>query len=108
LKVDRPHVIGLLGPQPRRWHRGLAQTLALAARARHPEPLLAPHPTGALDVEHPPGVEQQLVRAAIPPPRPLPRESPQRRSQRRVIADHARLMTLGGAMLTSQPARPTL
>ncbi len=48
------------------------------------------------------------MRLTVPPPRPLTRERPQRRSQRRVISDHSHDMALGGAVLPRQPARPTL
>ncbi len=49
-----------------------------------------------------------MMRAAIPPPRPLLRELAQLRAQRRVIRRPDRLMTLRGAMLANHPARPAL
>ena len=48
------------------------------------------------------------MRLAVPPPRPLARERPQRRPQRRVVPDRDRSVALRRAMLTSQPACPTL
>jgi hypothetical protein len=45
---------------------------------------------------------------AIPPARPLARERPQLSSQRRVIPAHSHDVALGRAVLTRQPARPTL
>ncbi len=48
------------------------------------------------------------MRLAVPPPRPLAGEPPQLRPQRRILRRHERLVALRGAMLTSQPARPTL
>jgi hypothetical protein len=65
-------------------------------------------PAGALDVQLPPVVEQQLMRAAIPPPRPLPGDRAQPRAQPRLIPGHDRLVTVRGAMLTDIPARPPL
>ncbi len=108
LKVDRPHMIGPLSPQPLGRDGQLAQPLAFAALGRHSEALLAPHPPGALDVQRPPVLQQQRVRAPVPPPRALPRDPSQLRLQRRVIVGDRGLVALGGAMLPRQPARPTL
>jgi len=77
LEVDRPHVVRPIGSQPRRGHRGLAQPLTLAPPLRHPQPLLAPQPLGALAIDLPALIEQQLMRPAIPPPRPATRDPPQ-------------------------------
>jgi hypothetical protein len=87
LKVDRPQVIGSLGAQTARREGAVAQALAFAPLAGDPQALLAPHPAGALDVQLPPIIEQQLVRAAVPPPRTRARDRPQLRAQLRVIAD---------------------
>ena len=108
LEVKRPHVIWALGPQPVARHRRFPAALAFAALGRHPQPFLAPQPLGALAVDRPALLEQMLMRLAIPPARPLARERPQLRSQRRVVLGHQRLTPLGRAGLTDIPARPPL
>ena len=72
LEVQRPYVVWCLSTQPIGRDRRGPQPLALAAPLRHPQALFAPQPLRALAVEHPALLEQQLVRAPIPPPRPLP------------------------------------
>jgi hypothetical protein len=108
LEVQRPHVIRPLSPQPPGRDRRIAHTLALAPPARHPDALLAPQPLRPLAVQLPALLEQQLMRAAVPPPRPPTGDPPQLGSQRRVILGDARLMTLGRAVLSDIPARPSL
>ena len=51
LEVQRPHVIGPLGPQPVGGHGRLAEALALAAPRRDPQAFLAPEPLHALAVD---------------------------------------------------------
>jgi hypothetical protein len=82
--------------------------LAFTPLLRDPQALLAPQPLGAFAVDRPALIEQMLMRLPVPPPRPLARERPQLRPQRRVVLHHLRLVALGGAMLTGKPARPTL
>jgi hypothetical protein len=108
LEVERPHVIGPLGPQPIARYGRLPDTLALATLLRNPKSLLAPQPLCALAVQPPAPIEQILVRPAVPPPRPLAGEPPQLRTQRRVLRRDERLVTLRRAMLTHDPARPPL
>jgi hypothetical protein len=101
-------VIRPLGPEPITGHSRFPTSLAFAALGRHPEPFLTPQPLTALAVDIPALIEQVLMRAAIPPPRPTARKRDQLRSQRRVILGNSGLMTLGGAVLTGETARPTL
>jgi hypothetical protein len=49
-----------------------------------------------------------LVRATVPPPRATARERHQLRPQRQIVLGDLRRVTLGGAMLAGQTARPTL
>ena len=53
LEVERPDVVGPLGPQPRRRHGRLAEPLALPLPLRHPQALLAPQPLDLLAVHRP-------------------------------------------------------
>ena len=76
LKIDRPHVIRPLRPKPLGWHGRGPEALAFAPLSRDAQALLAPHPAGPLDVQRPAVVEQQPMRAPIPPTRPLPRDPP--------------------------------
>jgi hypothetical protein len=101
-------VIWTLCAQPIAWHRGLPASLAFATFRRDPKALLAPEPLGAFAVDRPAVLQQTLVSLAISPSRPLARERPQRRSQRRVIFDYSHDVALGRAVLPRQPARPTL
>ena len=86
LEVDRPHVIGCLSPQPLRRSRRGPEPLALAALLRDPKPLLAPQPLRALAVQLPALIEQQLMRTAIPPPRPAAGDATKLCPQRSVVA----------------------
>ena len=49
-----------------------------------------------------------LMRLAIPPPGPPAGELTQLRPERRIVDNDSRLMTLGGAVLAGETARPTL
>jgi hypothetical protein len=108
LVIQRPYLIGALGPQPLRGDRRVAEPLALALTLRHPEPLLAPQALYPLAVDLPALLPQPMVRAAVSPPRALLRELPQRSPQHGVIRRAHRLVTLRGAMLTNHPASPAL
>jgi hypothetical protein len=94
LEVQRPDVIRALGTQPVTRHGRLADTLAFAALGRHPQALLAPQPLRPLAIHRPALIEQMLMRAAIPPPRPPAGEPPQLRSQRRILRRDERLRSL--------------
>ena len=103
-----PRRSGRLGPQPLgRDGRG-AEPLALAPPPQHAEAFLAPQPLRALTVQLPPLIKQQLMRAAIPPPRPAPGDPAQLSPQRGIVTGRDRLVTLGRAMLTDISARPPL
>lgn len=65
-------------------------------------------PLHPLAIDAPPLLQQMLMGLAVPPPRSLPGERTQLRSDRRVIDSDRRLATLRGAMLSSQTTRPTL
>ena len=108
LKVERPHVIRPLGAQPPGRNRRLAEPPALALALRDPQPLLPPQPLHPLAVHLPAQLPQPVLRAPVPPPRPLHRELPQLRPQRRVILGALRLVTLRGAMLPDHSACPAL
>jgi hypothetical protein len=88
-------VIRVLGPQPLGWHGRIAQPLAFAAPLGHSQALLAPQPLRTLAVDPPSLLEQQLVRAAVAPPRPLAGDLPQLSPQRLIITGQLRLMALG-------------
>jgi hypothetical protein len=69
---------------------------------------LAPQALRPLAVQPPPLIEQQLMRPAIAPPRPPPRDPAQLRPQRLIMGSDVRLMTLRRAVLTNDSARPPL
>jgi hypothetical protein len=108
LEVDRPHVIGPLGPEPVRRDRRFAQALAFAAPGRDPQAFLAPQPLHPLAVHAPALADQPRMRAPIAPPGPLHGDHAQRRPQRAVIGSDPRLAALRGARLTDDPACPAL
>ena len=108
LEVQRPYVVGCLGAQPIGRDRRGPQPLALAASLRHPQALFAPQPLRALAVEHPALLEQQLVRAPIPPPRPVAGDLAQRGAQPGVVAGDQRRAALRRAVLPDVSARPPL
>src|SRR2546423_3484047 len=108
LKIERPHLIRALRPQPLRRDRRLPQPPALALALRDPQPFLAPDPLHPLAVDLPAQLPQAVMRAPVPPPRPLHREAPQLRPQRRVILSTHQLATLRRAMLPDHPACPAL
>src|SRR5450755_2532684 len=97
---------GPLGPQPPGRDRRLPEPAALALR--HPQPLLAPQTLHPLAVHIPALLTQMVMRATVPPPRPIRRELPQLRTQRRVVLSPLRLVALGRAMLPDHPASPAL
>src|SRR5438034_453309 len=74
-----------LGPQPIGRNGRVAQPLTLAPPLRHAQSFLAPQPLRALAVQPPALIEQHLMRAAVPPPRPPAGDPPQLRAQRRVL-----------------------
>ena len=108
LEVQRPHVIWCLSSQPLGRGRRVAEPLALAAALGYPQALLAPQPLRALAVELEALLEQQLVRAPIPPPRPLAGDLAQRAAKPGVVAGDQRRPALRRAVLAGISARPPL
>ena len=102
LEVQRPHVIGALGPQPVGRHGRVAEALALAPAYGNAQALLAPQPLHALAVHRPALLAQLGVRAAVAPARPLLRELAQPRAQRAIVR---RARTAGGAVSSGAARR---
>ena len=101
-------MIGRLGAQPVGRDRRIIEPLAFTTALRHPQPLLAPQPLRALAVEHPTLLEEQLVRAPVPPARPVAGDLAQRSPQPSVVAGYQRRVALRRAVLAGVSARPPL
>jgi hypothetical protein len=108
LEVQRPYLVWCLGAQPIGWNRRGPQPLALAASLRRPQALFAPQPLRALAIELKAWLEQQLVRAPIPPARPVARDLAQRGAKPGVVAGEQRRAALRQAVLAGVSARPPL
>jgi len=66
LVVQRPQLVGALGPQPLSF--GITGPAALARLLRHAQPFLAPQALHALAVDYMAVLAQMAVRATVPPP----------------------------------------
>jgi hypothetical protein len=108
LEIQRPHVIRPRRAQPLDGHGGCAEPLALAPPLRHAQAFLAPQPLRALTVHAPALLEQQLMRAPVPPPRPAAGDPAQLRPQPLIAGRAGRLMALRRAVLADDHARPPL
>ncbi len=108
LEVQRPHMIRPYSAEPPGGHGRGAEPLALAPPLRDPQAFLAPQPLRPLAVHAPALVEQQLMGAAVPPPRPAARDPAQVGPQRLIVARARRLVALGRAVLADDRARPPL
>src|SRR5437763_5714565 len=108
LKIECPHLIRALRPQPLRRHRRLPKPPALALAQRYPQPFLTPDPLHALAVDLPALLAQPMMRATVPPPRTVRRELAQLSAQRRVIPGTHRLSALRRPMLAHHPTCPAL
>jgi hypothetical protein len=75
LVVECPHVIRMLRPQPVRWRRRGAKTLALAAPGRHSQALLPPQPLHLLAIHDMAFPAQHRVGPPVAPPRMAGREA---------------------------------
>ena len=96
-----------LGSQPLSRDGRLPEPPAFALALRDSQPLLAPQALHPLAVHLPAQLAQPMVRATVPPPRPLLGELPQLGAQHGVIVDPLGLVTLRRAMLTNQPGMPS-
>jgi hypothetical protein len=108
LVVQRPHMIRVLGRQPVRRDGRAAKSLAFAPLGRHAEAFLAPQALDGLAVHGPALLAQHGVGAAIAPPGMDAAELPQLGAEGLVPLGLDRLVTLGGAVLPDQLARPPL
>jgi hypothetical protein len=97
-----------VGAQPIGRNRGGLEPLALATALRHPQALLAPQPLRALAVELEALLEEQLVRAPVPPARPVAGDLAQRGAKPGVVAGDQRRVALCRAVLAGVSARPPL
>jgi hypothetical protein len=69
LVVERPHVIGLFGPQPLTRRGRCAEPLALASLGWDPQAFFTPQTLDLLAVHHPALSSQHGVRPPVAPPR---------------------------------------
>jgi hypothetical protein len=108
LEIERPDVVGPLGPQPISGHGRFPEPAAFAALGRDPEAFLAPQPLHPLAVDLVAELAEANMRAAVAPPRPLGRERPEQRAQRCVGVGGVGLVAMGGAVLADELAGPAL
>ncbi len=94
--------------QPVRRAGGGAESLAFAPLGRHAQPFLAPQPLDGLTVDDPALPAELGVGAPIAPARMGSAEGTKLLAERPVAVRWDRLVTLGGAVLPDQLARPPL